>query len=107
MWIFIFSALIIVASGSHARSAEKLDRIRTGYSSISSSRIALWAAADMGFFRKNNLAAEVIVTPGIQGTQALMAGELQILAASIRRRWRLLADRTWSHWRRRSRLNTS
>ena len=83
MWIFIFSALIIVASGSHALSAEKLDRIRMGYSSISSSRIALWAAADMGFFRKNNLAAEVIVTPGIQGTQALMAGELQFYLGGV------------------------
>ena len=83
MWIFILSALIIVASGSHALSAEKLDRIRMGYSSISSSRIALWAAADTGFFRKNNLAAEVIVTPGIQGTQALMAGELQFYLGGI------------------------
>ena len=54
-----------------------------GYSSISSSRIALWATSDMGFFKKQGLAAEVIVTPGIQGTQALMAGELQFYLGGV------------------------
>ena len=83
MWSLIFSAFVIFVSASHALSAEKLDRIRVGYSSISSSRIALWAASDLGFFRKNNLAAEVIVTPGIQGTQALIAGELQFYLGGV------------------------
>ena len=54
-----------------------------GYSSISSSRIALWVTNDMGFFKKQGLAAEVIVTPGIQGTQALMAGELQFYLGGV------------------------
>ena len=31
---------------------QKLDRIRMGYSSISSSRIALWVTNDMGFFQR-------------------------------------------------------
>jgi NitT/TauT family transport system substrate-binding protein len=83
MWTFIFTAFVFFANASLAPSAEKLDRIRVGYSSISSSRIALWAASDMGFFRKNNLAAEVIVTPGIQGTQALIAGELQFYLGGV------------------------
>ena len=75
---------------------QKLDRIRIGYSSISSSRIALWATSDMGFFKKQGLAGEVIVTPGIQGTQALIAGELQFIsAASIQPLWRLREDLTW------------
>ena len=71
---FMVFALIIFSAGAQAFSAEnqKADRIRIGYSSISSSRIALWATSDMGFFKKQGLAAEVIVTPGIQGTQALM-----------------------------------
>jgi ABC-type nitrate/sulfonate/bicarbonate transport system substrate-binding protein len=37
----------------------------------------------MGFFSKNGLAAEVIVTPGIQGTQALIAGELQFYLGGV------------------------
>ena len=36
-----------------------------------------------GIFRKNGLAAEVIVTPGIQGTQALIAGELQFYLGGV------------------------
>ena len=37
----------------------------------------------MGFFKKQDLAAEVIVTPGIQGTQALIAGELQFYLGGV------------------------
>src|SRR5262249_26712372 len=37
----------------------------------------------MGFFKKQGLAAEVIVTPGIQGTQALIAGELQFYLGGV------------------------
>ena len=82
--IIVF-ALVIFSAASQAFSAEKqkLDRIRVGYSSISSSRIALWVTNDMGFFKKQDLAAEVIVTPGIQGTQALMAGELQFYLGGV------------------------
>lgn len=78
-------AVVIFSAGAQAFSAEtqKLDRIRMGYSSISSSRIALWTTNDMGFFKKQGLAAEVIVTPGIQGTQALMAGELQFYLGGV------------------------
>jgi NitT/TauT family transport system substrate-binding protein len=81
----IIVALFIFSTTSEAFSAEnqKLDRIRMGYSSISSSRIALWATNDMGFFKKHGLAAEVIVTPGVQGTQALIAGELQFYLGGV------------------------
>jgi ABC-type nitrate/sulfonate/bicarbonate transport system substrate-binding protein len=77
--------ILIFGGASQALSAEsqKLDRVRIGYSSISSSRIALWVANDMGFFKKNGLAAEVIVTPGVQGTQALIAGELQFYLGGV------------------------
>lgn len=85
MAVFAIIALIIFASASQGLSAEsqKSDRVRIGYSSISSSRIALWVANDMGFFRKNGLTAEVIVTPGVQGTQALIAGELQFYLGGV------------------------
>ena len=82
---FLLLTILIFGGASLALSAEsqKLDRVRIGYSSISSSRIALWVANDMGFFKKNSLAAEVIVTPGVQGTQALIAGELQFYLGGV------------------------
>src|SRR5688572_10199130 len=85
MLAFLSVAFFIFGGASHALCAEsqKLDRVRIGYSSISSSRIALWVANDMAFFRKNGLAAEVIVTPGVQGTQALIAGELQLYLGGV------------------------
>ena len=85
MSFVLFIAILIFGSSSHALCAEsqKLERIRMGYSSISSSRIALWATNDIGFFKKNGLAAEVIVTPGVQGTQALIAGELQFYLGGV------------------------
>src|SRR5499433_2046709 len=81
----IIFSLIVFSTAAQAFSVEiqKPDRIRIGYSSISSSRIALWATSDMGFFKKQGLAAEVIVTPGIQGTQALIAGELQFYLGGV------------------------
>ena len=85
MLSFLALALAILGAAAQAFAAEspKLDRIRVGYSSISSSRIALWATNEMGIFRKQGLAAEVIVTPGIQGTQALIAGELQFYLGGV------------------------
>jgi NitT/TauT family transport system substrate-binding protein len=85
MLSFIVVTVLIISSTTRLFAAEsqKLDRIRIGYSSISSSRIALWATNEMGFFKKQGLAAEVIVTPGITGTQALIAGELQFYLGGV------------------------
>lgn len=85
MAVFLLIVFFIFAGASDGLPAEvqKSDRVRIGYSSISSSRIALWVANDVGFFKKNGLAAEVIVTPGVQGTQALIAGELQFYLGGV------------------------
>jgi hypothetical protein len=37
----------------------------------------------MGFFKKQGLAAEVIVTPAFRALQALMAGELQFYLGGV------------------------
>ena len=58
-----------ITSAGFSAETKKLDQIRVGYSSISSSRIALWVTNDVGFFKKQGLAAEVVVTPGVQGTR--------------------------------------
>ena len=85
MAVFLLIVFFVFAGASHGLPAEvqKSDRVRIGYSSISSSRIALWVANDVGFFKRNALTAEVIVTPGVQGTQALIAGELQFYLGGV------------------------
>lgn len=72
--LFAFPSL---ASRLHGGEAQKQDRIRFGYSSISGSRIALWAAHDMSFFARQGLQSELIILSGIHGIQALIAGEIQ------------------------------
>jgi hypothetical protein len=107
--ILVF-VMLIFSSTSQAISAEsqKLDRVRIGYSSISSSRIALWVASDMGFFKNNGLAAEAIVTPGVQGTQALMPVSCSFIWVALTQlRWRSREDPTWSPWPLRNPSNTS
>jgi hypothetical protein len=53
MLSLVIATLFITTSAAQLFSAEgqKLDRVRIGYSSISSSRIALWAANEAGFFK--------------------------------------------------------
>jgi ABC-type nitrate/sulfonate/bicarbonate transport system substrate-binding protein len=52
-------------------------RIRVGYSSISGSRISLWAAQEKGFFARQGVQAELVILSGIVGIQSLIAGEIQ------------------------------
>jgi ABC-type nitrate/sulfonate/bicarbonate transport system substrate-binding protein len=61
MAVFLLIAFFVFAGASHGLPAEvqKSDRVRIGYSSISSSRIALWVANDVGFFKKNGLVDRV------------------------------------------------
>lgn len=72
--LFAFAAL---SAGLRAAEAQKTERIRIGYSSISGSRITLWAAHEKGFFARQGLQSEIIVLPGIVGVQSLIAGEVQ------------------------------
>jgi hypothetical protein len=82
--------LVIIGSASRVFCAENLDRIRFGYSSISGSRIALWVTSEMGFFSKNGLAAETIVTRAFRGLKLSSPASCNsTLAASIRRLCRL------------------
>jgi ABC-type nitrate/sulfonate/bicarbonate transport system substrate-binding protein len=52
-------------------------RIRIGYSSISGSRISLWAAQDKGFFARQGVQPELVILSGVVGIQSLVAGEIQ------------------------------
>jgi ABC-type nitrate/sulfonate/bicarbonate transport system substrate-binding protein len=50
-------------------------KLRIGYSSVVGARIFLWAAHDAGHFAKNGIDSELVVVSGIQGIQALIAGD--------------------------------
>jgi ABC-type nitrate/sulfonate/bicarbonate transport system substrate-binding protein len=52
-------------------------KIRAAITSISGSMVPPWAAHEAGIFKKYGLQVEVIATPsGVQGTNALIAGEV-------------------------------
>lgn len=57
--------------------AQPLRKIRVAITSISGTMAPPWAAHEAGIFKKYGLQVEVIATPsGIQGTNALIAGEV-------------------------------
>src|SRR5918992_5836334 len=64
-----------------ARAGEvPLRKIRAAITSISGSMVPPWAAHEAGIIKKHGLQVEVIATPsGIQGTNALIAGEVSFL----------------------------
>ena len=67
------NASISAAAGEPA----PLRRIRAAVTSISGSMSPPWAAHESGIFKKYGLQVEVIAMPsGVQGTNALIAGEV-------------------------------
>jgi ABC-type nitrate/sulfonate/bicarbonate transport system substrate-binding protein len=71
-----FFVEIVVVQGV-VEAAAPAARIRIGYSSISGSRISLWAAQEKGFFARQGVQAELVILSGIVGIQSLIAGEIQ------------------------------
>ena len=77
--IAMLSALIQLC-GSGALSAQELKRIRIGYPSTSFRQGNVWAAKEMGFFKKQGLEVEPIFLRGGQvATMALAAGDPPIV----------------------------
>lgn len=60
------------------------DKVRMGLSSVSALHSAVWVADAKGFFRKQGIDAEVIVTGqgGITGVSALLANDIQMVASA-------------------------
>ncbi|HTM08440.1 MAG TPA: ABC transporter substrate-binding protein [Verrucomicrobiae bacterium] len=72
------AALLAVALPAHA--AEQPRKLRMAFTSLSGSMVPPWAAREGGYFAKHGLDVEVIATPsGVEGMNALLAGELQFL----------------------------
>jgi ABC-type nitrate/sulfonate/bicarbonate transport system substrate-binding protein len=69
--------------GIRSAGAQVIDRLKTGYASISGNRISLWATQDAGFFSRHGIQAELIFFPtSAQGMPALLAGEIPIFSGS-------------------------
>jgi ABC-type nitrate/sulfonate/bicarbonate transport system substrate-binding protein len=78
----LFIALCMVgclslSASARAGEASSLRKIRAAITSISGSMVPPWAAHESGIFKKYGLLVDVIATPsGVQGTNALIAGEV-------------------------------
>lgn len=74
--VFLVVGLFTASPRAETAEAPPLRKIRVAITSISGTMAPPWAAHEAGIFKKYGLQVEVIATPsGIQGTNALIAGE--------------------------------
>jgi NitT/TauT family transport system substrate-binding protein len=80
--LFALSTFGWVANSFAAERAE-LKKVRMAFTSLSSVMCPPWIAREAGIFNKHGLDVEVIATPtGVEGMNALIAGEVQFLQIS-------------------------
>jgi NitT/TauT family transport system substrate-binding protein len=81
---FLLLALSLVpAPYALAADVQPLRKMRMAFTSLSSVMCPPWIARELGIFHKYGLDVEVIATPtGVEGMNALIAGELQFLQIS-------------------------
>ena len=81
---FVLLALSLVPTASaFAADAQHLRKVRMAFTSLSSVMCPPWIAREIGIFNKHGLDVEVIATPtGVEGMNALIAGEVQFLQIS-------------------------
>jgi NitT/TauT family transport system substrate-binding protein len=71
--LFGSMAILVLLSGSAARSAEQ---IRVGYGSLSTSYAPIWVAGEAQLFQKNGITAEVLYLESALVRTALIAGDI-------------------------------
>lgn len=80
-WLLALS--LVPAAISFAADAQPLRKVRMAFTSLSSVMCPPWIARELGIFHKHGLDVEVIATPtGVEGMNALIAGEVQFLQIS-------------------------
>ncbi len=73
-----FLVLLLLSTGGQA-AAQKLEKMRVGYSAITGSNSALWISKDAGLLAKNGLDVEFIyIESGSRTAQAMLAGDLRL-----------------------------
>jgi len=81
--ILIFSLIVAAPNRSDAAESTALRKARMAFTSLSSVMCPPWIAREAGIFTKYGLDVEVIATPtGVEGMNALIAGEVQFLQIS-------------------------
>jgi NitT/TauT family transport system substrate-binding protein len=81
--IFALSVVGSAPSPSAAAETAGLRKVRMAFTSLSSVMCPPWIAREAGIFTKHGLEVEVIATPtGVEGMNALIAGEVQFLQIS-------------------------
>jgi NitT/TauT family transport system substrate-binding protein len=81
--ILIFSLIVAAPNRSDAAESAALRKARMAFTSLSSVMCPPWIAREAGIFTKHGLDVEVIATPtGVEGMNALIAGEVQFLQIS-------------------------
>jgi len=81
LWMLALS--LIAADCASAADAQPLRKVRMAFTSLSSVMCPPWIARELGIFNKHGLDVEVIATPtGVEGMNALIAGEVQFLQIS-------------------------
>lgn len=66
-----------------AGEAQKAERLRIAYASVTGNRISLWAAQEMGFFARQGFHPELIfIASSSMGVPALIAGEFPMFSGS-------------------------
>jgi ABC-type nitrate/sulfonate/bicarbonate transport system substrate-binding protein len=80
---FTLSVLVLGENGAGAAESISLRKVRMAFTSLSSVMCPPWIAREAGIFNKHGLDVEVIATPtGVEGMNALIAGEVQFLQIS-------------------------
>src|SRR5215470_10405421 len=78
-----FLAAALLAGAFTAAADAQTRRFPFGYSSFSANQTALWTAKDEGFFKRFGLDPDLIlIEGGTRGAQALISGDLPIMAMS-------------------------
>jgi NitT/TauT family transport system substrate-binding protein len=81
--LLLVSLLISAVNESYSADPQALRKVRMAFTSLSAVMMPAWLAREAGIFNKHGLEVEVIATPtGVEGMNALIAGELQFLQIS-------------------------
>ena len=86
--VVLLTCMVILSpskDGFHALAAEaqKGERLRVAYASVTGNRISLWAAQEMGFFARQGFHPELIfIASSSMGVPALIAGEFPMFSGS-------------------------
>jgi len=84
-WLVCWLLALSLPPATYAGAADSqpLRKLRMAFTSMSSVMCPPWIARELGIFQKHGLDVEVIATPtGVEGMNALIAGELQFLQIS-------------------------